>query len=60
MSIFTSKKVKKFLMKIQLAKSDPKRTRGWKVSSLMPIRVNYQYINPAYIVGKKKSQKLLT
>ena len=41
MSIFTSKKVWKFLIKIQLTKSNPKRTRGWKVPSLMPIRVNW-------------------
>ena len=39
MSIFTSKKVWKFLIKIQLIKYDPKRTRGWKVPSLMPIRI---------------------
>ena len=39
MSIFISKKVWKFLIKIQLTKSDPKRTRVWKVPSLMPIRV---------------------
>ena len=30
LSIFTSKKVLKFLIKIQLTKSDPKRTRGGK------------------------------
>ena len=42
MSIFTSKKVWKFLIKIQLTKYNPKRTRGWKVPSLMPIRVNQQ------------------
>ena len=40
MSIFTSKKVWKFLIKIQRTKSDPKKYRGWKVPSLMPIRVN--------------------
>ena len=39
MSIFTSQKVWKFLIKTQLTKSDPKRTRGWKVPSLMPISV---------------------
>ena len=35
---FTSKKVWKFLIKTQLTK-DPKRTGGWKVPFLMPIRV---------------------
>ena len=40
MSILTSKKVWKFLIKIQLTKCDPKRTMGWKVPSLMPIRVS--------------------
>ena len=40
MSIFTCKKVWKCLIKIQLTKSDPKRTRGWKVPCLMPIRVS--------------------
>ena len=46
MSIFTPKKVWKFLIKIQLTKSNPKRTRGWKVPYPMPIRVNtvLQYI----------------
>ena len=39
MSIFTSKKVWKLLIKIQLTKPDPKRTRGWKVPCLMQIRV---------------------
>ena len=39
MSIFTSKKGWKFLIKIQVTKSDPKKTRGWKVPCLMPIRV---------------------
>ena len=29
-----------FLIQIQLTKSDLKRTRGWKVPCLMPIRVN--------------------
>ena len=38
LSIFTAKKVWKFLIKIQLTKFDPKRTRGWKVPCLMPIR----------------------
>ena len=42
MSIFTSKKVEKFLIKIQLTKSDLKRTRGWKVPCLMAIRVKRQ------------------
>ena len=41
MSIFTSKKVWKLLIKIHLTKSDPKRTRGRKVPCLMPIRVKY-------------------
>ena len=39
MSIFTSKKVRKVMIKIQLTKCDPKRTKGWKVPSLMPIKV---------------------
>jgi hypothetical protein len=39
MSIFNSKKDWKFLITIQLTKSDPKRTRGWKVPCLMAIRV---------------------
>ena len=40
MLIFTSKKVWKFLIQIQLTKSNPKITRGVKVPCLMPIRVN--------------------
>ena len=40
MSIFTSKKVWQFLVKTQLSKSDPKKTKGWKLPSLMPIKVN--------------------
>ena len=39
-SIFTFKKVWKFLIKTQLTKSDPKRTSGWKVPSLMPIWIH--------------------
>ena len=39
LSIFTYIKVWKFLIKIQLSKSDPKKCREWKVPSLMPIRV---------------------
>ena len=39
MSIFTSKTVSKILIKVQLTKYNPKRTKGWKVPSLMPIRV---------------------
>ena len=39
MSIFTSKKVWKFFIQIQLTKSNPKITRGVKVPCLMPIRV---------------------
>ena len=41
MSIFTSNKVWKLLIKIQLTKFDSKRTKGWKVPCLMPIRVKY-------------------
>ena len=37
--IFTSKKVWKFLIKIQLPKIWSKKDRGWKVPCLMPIRV---------------------
>ena len=43
-SIFTSKKVWKILIKIQLTKSDQKRIRGRKGPSLMPIRVK-EHIN---------------
>ena len=32
------KKVWKFLIQIQLTKSDPKKNKGWKVPSFMPIR----------------------
>ena len=39
MSIFNSKKVWKFLIQIQLTKSNPKITRGVKVPCLMQIRV---------------------
>jgi hypothetical protein len=39
MSIFTSRKVWKFSIQIQLTKSNPKITRGVKVPCLMPIRV---------------------
>ena len=44
MSIFTSKKIWKFVIKNQLTKSGPKRIGGWKVPSLMPIRVNTQVL----------------
>ena len=40
MSIFTYKKVWNFFYKKSAEKSDPKKTRGWKVPCLMPIRVN--------------------
>ena len=36
---FHLQKVWKFLIKIQLKNSDAIRTGGWKVPSLMPIRV---------------------
>ena len=52
MSIFTSKKVWKFLVKIQLTKPDPKRTGGWKVPCLVPIRVKRaknQFTIPHYL-----------
>jgi hypothetical protein len=39
MSIFTSAKVWKILVKIQMSKSNPKVDRGWKVPCLMSIRV---------------------
>ena len=55
MSIFTSNKVWKFLMIIQLTKSDPKRTRVWKVPCLMPIRVNICII---YISNSKINQNI--
>ena len=44
MSIFTSKKVSKFLIQIQLTKFNPKITRGVKVPCHMPIRVNEEFI----------------
>ena len=48
MSIFTSKKVWKFLIKIHLTKSNPKITRGVKVPCLMPIRVkSYERFSPS-------------
>ena len=47
---FHLQKVWKFLMKIQLTKSDPKRTRGWKVPSLMAIRVK-GYNPQHYLLG---------
>ena len=40
MLIFTAKIVWKFLIQIQLTKSNPKITRGVKVPCLIPIRVN--------------------
>jgi hypothetical protein len=40
MSIFTSKNIWKYLIQIELTKSNPKITRGVKVPCLMPIRVN--------------------
>ena len=40
MSIFTSQNVSKFLIKIQLTKSDPKRASGGKCPPPMLIRVN--------------------
>ena len=40
-SIFTSKNVWKFLIKIQLTKSNPKIIRGVNPPCLMPIRVKY-------------------
>ena len=49
MSIFTSKKVWTFLIKIQLTKCDPKRTRGRKVPSLVPIRVNTKYLEVSWL-----------
>ena len=42
MSIFTSKKVWKFLIQIQLTKSNPKIYMGVKVPCLMPIRVKWK------------------
>ena len=44
LSIFTSKKGRNLLIKIQLTNSYPKRTRGWKVPSLMPIGVKLPLI----------------
>ena len=41
------KKNWKFLVKIQLTKSGPKRTREWKVPCLMPIKFKVvRFINP--------------
>ena len=60
MSISTSKKVWKFLIQIQLTKSNPKTARGVKVPCLMPIRVNMNWfrqkrlgINLTYLVQLK-------
>ena len=55
MSIFTSKKVKKFLLQIQLTKlkSNPKITRGVKLPCLMPIRVKRRNKNDFGFNGTK-------
>ena len=55
MSIFTSKKVCKFLIKNQLTKIWSEKDKGWKVPSLMPIRVKGYYlkkIENKYIMAK--------
>ena len=44
MSSFTSKKIWKFFIQIQLTKSNPKITRGVKVPCFMPIRVKECYL----------------
>ena len=48
MAIFTSKKVWKFLIQIQLKKSNRKITRGVKVPCLMPIRVKSSWISGTF------------
>ena len=47
MSIFTSKKVKKILIKIQLTKSDPKRQRGGKcpASCQLGLTISYEVLS---------------
>ena len=67
MSIFTSKFFWNFLIKIQLTKSDPKRTKEIKVSPLVPIRVKYktmfydQDICPVFLsVGQIWTEFLVT
>ena len=55
MSIFTSKKVWKFLIQIQLTKSNPKITRGVKVPCLMPIRVKLRYFTRFVIFIRYKT-----
>ena len=62
---FHLKKVWKFLIKIQLTKSDQKMTRGWKVPSLMPIRVkvgNYMtyVLDSKQVVGNLNEDKFET
>ena len=55
MSIFISKKSWKFVIQIQLTKSNPRITRGVKVPCLMPIRVKqplYEYVR-AYVIEEK-------
>ena len=51
MSIFTSKKVWKFLIKIQLPKIWFKKDKRWKVPCLMPIRVKQISKWPADVPG---------
>ena len=48
-SIFTSKNVWRFLIKIQLTKSNPKFLRGVNPPCLMPIRVNLRRLIGAKI-----------
>ena len=57
MSIFTSKKVWKFLIQIQLTKSNPKITRGVKVPWLMPIRVKVLWTD--WTINKEVGNKLM-
>ena len=54
MSIFTSKKVWKFLIKIQLTKSDPKRTRGGKCppSCQLGLRCLQKDLSPMWKISK--------
>jgi len=55
MSIIASKKVWKFLIQIQLAKSNPKITRGVKVPCLMPISVKGRLGNEVFVFVSVRS-----
>ena len=48
---FTSKKVWNYLIKKTADKILSKRTKGWKMPSIMPIRVKYWYAQAEKVVG---------